>query len=83
MAYYIYILYSEKTDRYYVGSCQDMETRLTQHNTGRNISTKAGAPWVIRYSEAYPTSQLARKRESEIKRKKSRKYIEHLISTAG
>ncbi|WP_394342104.1 GIY-YIG nuclease family protein [Pontibacter virosus] len=42
MAYYTYILYSEKVDRYYVGSCQDMETRLVQHNSGRNTSTKAG-----------------------------------------
>ncbi|MBD1396745.1 GIY-YIG nuclease family protein [Pontibacter sp. JH31] len=83
MACYTYILYSEKTDRYYVGSCQDMEIRLAQHNAGRNTSTKAGAPWVLRYSETYPTSQLARARETEIKRKKSRRYIEYLISSAG
>jgi putative endonuclease len=83
MAFYTYILYSEKTDRYYVGSCQDMEIRLMQHNTGRNISTKAGAPWVLKHCETYPTSQLARKRESEIKRKKSRNFIEQLISSAG
>jgi putative endonuclease len=83
MAYYTYILYSEKTDRYYVGSCQDMEIRLAQHNAGRNTSTKAGVPWSVRYSETYPTSQLARKREAEIKRKKSRRYIQHLISSTG
>jgi putative endonuclease len=83
MAYYTYILYSDKTDRYYVGSCHDMGIRLAQHNAGRNTSTKAGAPWQLRYSETYPTSQLARKREAEIKRKKSRRYNEQLISSAG
>ncbi|MBD1396744.1 GIY-YIG nuclease family protein [Pontibacter sp. JH31] len=36
MAYYTYILYSKKTDHYYVGSCQDMEIRLAQYNAGRN-----------------------------------------------
>jgi putative endonuclease len=80
---YTYIIYSEKTNRYYVGSCQDMEVRLAQHNAGRNTSTKAGAPWELRYSETYPTSQLARKREAEIKKKKSRKYIEQLIGPTG
>ncbi|MBF8965742.1 GIY-YIG nuclease family protein [Pontibacter sp. FD36] len=80
---YTYILYSEKTDRYYVGSCQDLEVRLSQHNAGRNTSTKAGVPWKLRHNEAYPTNQLARKREGEIKRKKSRKYIEQLISSAS
>ncbi|WP_143732111.1 GIY-YIG nuclease family protein [Pontibacter lucknowensis] len=62
---------------------QYREIRLAQHNAGRNTSTKAGAPWTLRYSETYPITQLARKREAEIKRKKSRKYIEPLIKLAS
>ncbi|WP_240676268.1 GIY-YIG nuclease family protein [Botryobacter ruber] len=77
------MLFSEKTNRYYVGSTEDLPRRLGQHNSGRNKSTKAGMPWLLKHTEEFPTSVAARQRESEIKRKKSRKYIERLISSAG
>lgn len=83
MPFYTYILYSEETDRYYIGSCQDMEVRLEQHNTGRNKSTKAGIPWVLKYTETFGTRSASTQRETQIKNKKSRKYIEWLISSAG
>ncbi|MFD2248276.1 GIY-YIG nuclease family protein [Pontibacter ruber] len=83
MPHYIYILYSEKVDRYYVGSCQDITDRLGRHNAGYSKSTKAGAPWQLKHIEEYDTNSKAITRETEIKRKKSRKYIEWLISSAG
>ena len=39
-----------------------------------------GIPWKIVYKEKYNTKSEAMKREYEIKRKKSRKYIESLIN---
>ena len=79
--YYTYILYSSSSDRYYVGSCDDITIRLAQHNTGRNKSTKSGIPWIVNYTETFSSRSEARKREIEIKKKKSRKYIEWLISS--
>ena len=43
------------------------------------VYTKRGIPWIPVYSEVYKTKTEALKRESEIKKKKSRKYIEELI----
>ncbi|MBF9252044.1 GIY-YIG nuclease family protein [Pontibacter sp. 172403-2] len=83
MGYYTYILYSEKLDRYYIGSCEDMEVRIMQHNSGRNKSTKGGIPWQIKHTETFETRLTAISREIGIKKKKSRKYIEWLISSAG
>ncbi len=83
MTYYFYILYSEKTDRYYVGSCQDLKDRLSRHNAGYSKSTKAGAPWVLKYTETFDMRSAATNREAEIKKKKSRKYIEQLISSVA
>ncbi|WP_161890244.1 GIY-YIG nuclease family protein [Pontibacter russatus] len=83
MPFYTYILYSEKLDRYYIGSCQDMEVRLEQHNAGRNKSTKAGVPWVLKHTETFEARSTATQRETQIKNKKSRKYIEWLINSAG
>ncbi|AFN74590.1 hypothetical protein MROS_1353 [Melioribacter roseus P3M-2] len=53
--------------------------RLERHNSGNSRSTKHGIPWEIVYFEVYPMKSEAMKREYEIKRRKSRKYIEELI----
>jgi putative endonuclease len=76
-------LYSLKLDKYYIGSTQDVFTRLDNHNVGKSISTKAGAPWSLKYTEEFVTCSEAVKREQEIKKKKSRRYIEWLISSVG
>jgi len=75
-----YILYSEKLDKYYIGSSNNLERRLYEHNIGHSKFTSLGVPWKVVYTEEYETSQLARKREMDTKKKKSRKYIEKLIS---
>ena len=43
-------------------------------------STKYFAPWNLMYYENFPTRAKASRREIEIKKKKSRKYVEWLIS---
>ncbi|WP_167619537.1 GIY-YIG nuclease family protein [Maribellus sediminis] len=74
MTYYLYILQSEKNGRYYVGSTQNVNERLQQHNWSRTPSTKSGTPWKLVYTEEFSDRSLAIQREYEIKRKKSRKY---------
>ena len=76
---YIYILYSSKLNKYYVGACSDLERRLYEHNIGHSKFTSTGIPWVLKYSESFETLQEAKKRELMIKKMKSRKYIESLI----
>ena len=78
--YFVYLLYSKSYDRYYVGQCEDLIIRLARHNARAVPSTKAYAPWEMVYSESYSTRSLASQREREIKNKKSRKYIEFLLS---
>ena len=78
--FFIYILYSEYFDRYYVGSCSDLNARLHHHNSKGVPSTKPYVPWKLTYVETFENRAAATKREKEIKAKKSRKYIEYLIS---
>jgi putative endonuclease len=54
---------------------------MIRHNDGRNTSTKAGVPWELKYSEIFDSRAEAMNRESEIKKKKRRTYIEWLISS--
>jgi putative endonuclease len=76
----VYILYSSKIDKYYIGACIDMERRLYEHNIGHSKFTATGLPWELKYTESYPTLQEAKKRELQIKKMKSRKYIEKIIA---
>jgi len=78
--YFVYIIYSKKRDSFYVGYTANINSRITKHNTGATISTKSGIPWELVYSEQYVTKTEAIKREKAIKKKKSRKYIEYLIT---
>ena len=80
--FYLYIIQSEKTGKYYIGSCEDINIRLNRHNHGATPSTKPGIAWKLVYKEEYSTRTEALKREREIKKKKSRKYIEFLINSS-
>ena len=78
---FCYILYSTKLNKYYVGSTTDITRRLIEHNRGKEKFTKTGVPWNLVYSEAFEELTQARKRETFIKKMKSRKFIESLISS--
>lgn len=77
--FYVYILKSELTGRYYIGYSDSPERRLLEHNSGKVKSTRPFRPWIKVYQEIHETETLAIKREKEIKLKKSRSYIEWLI----
>ena len=79
MQHFGYILYSQSRDRYYIGSSGDVEQRLIRHNAGATLSTKSGRPWKIVYTETLPTKTEALKREINLKRLKSRFYLEEII----
>lgn len=78
---FCYILYSQKLDKYYVGSTTDMDRRLYEHNRGKEKFTRTGLPWFLCYTETLTDLKSARQRELYIKKKKSRKFIEALISS--
>lgn len=66
--FYVYILESEVTHRWYIGMCTNVEERLKEHNAGRVRSTKGYRPYVVIYTETFPDKTLARKREIQIKK---------------
>jgi len=79
--HYVYILYSKRLDRYYVGRTENIEKRLVDHNAGRSTYTRRGRPWVLVYKEEFERKAGAIDRETEIKRRKSRRYIEKLVQS--
>ncbi|WP_370871209.1 GIY-YIG nuclease family protein [Algoriphagus sp.] len=77
---WLYILYSKKLNKYYVGACKELERRVYEHNVGHSKFTSTGIPWELAYKEEYPDLVLAKRRELAIKKRKSRVYIESLMS---
>ena len=76
--FYIYILYSESTRRYYVGSTEDVEKRVLQHNAGKSISTRAGIPWKSIHTERFTTRSEAMLQERKIKSRGTARYLSDL-----
>lgn len=69
-------------DKYYTDSCENIQKRLDDHLNSRSTFTKKAKDWELKYFETYTSRSEAVKREMEIKKKKSRKYIEFLISNS-
>ena len=76
--FFVYILYSKAVNRYYIGQSDDPYRRLKDHNSGISSYTSQTVDWEIVHLEKFNDRSSAIKRELEIKRKKSRKYIEWL-----
>jgi putative endonuclease len=72
----VYILYSNKINRYYVGISSNLKWRLQQHNRGLSPYTRGKGPWELIYSKEFPSRAAARAREKEIKSWKSPNSME-------
>ena len=70
MCGYVYILGSLGTGgpRTYVGWTNDLDARLTAHNTGRGAKSTKGRTWTLLYAERHPTKSQAMSREWHLKR---------------
>ena len=81
MNYYCYILFSKSLNRYYIGYTSDIEERITLHNNGyfggRSYTYKA-TDWELYILIPCETIRKAILPEAQIKKMKSRKYIENL-----
>ena len=73
--YYVYVLYSFRFDRIYIGHTNNLRLRLERHNSGKVKSTKAYIPWELVHYEKFATRLEAMKREKELKSHKGRDYI--------
>jgi putative endonuclease len=81
--YFVYIIYSPQLDQFYIGQTQNLEDRLFRHNNSGSKSTKKAKDWELKYTESFLTRSEAVQRETQIKKMKSRSYIESLVSSAG
>jgi putative endonuclease len=81
--YFVYLLKSIKTGKYYIGCTKDCNKRLIEHNSGKTKSTKNYRPWKLIYKESFVEKTLEYKREWHLKHPKG--YLEKLniIKSSG
>lgn len=73
--FYVYILKSKKDNNCYIGSTNNLERRINEHNSALVFSTKLRTPFELIYYEAYRSEVDARYREKNLK-VRSRAYAQ-------
>ncbi|MFA6099483.1 MAG: GIY-YIG nuclease family protein [Patescibacteria group bacterium] len=80
LMYYVYILQSLTHATRYIGSTQDVQNRLKEHNAGKCRYTSGRRPWRIIRTEEYTTRSEAMQREKFLKSGKGREFLDSLLS---
>ena len=73
--YFVYILYSHKDNKLYIGYTEDLENRFSLHTNGIITSTKNRRPLELIYYEAYRNQLDAKKREIFLKSGSGHRFI--------
>ena len=78
--FFVYILQSLKDFSFYVGQCDDLDRRMSKHYDGMSKYTSSRKLLRLRYFEVFESRHEALIREKQIKKMKSRKFIETLVN---
>jgi len=65
--YFIYAISSLERNYIYVGLTDDIERRISEHNCGKNKTTKPYLPFILIYTEEFTTRAEAREKEKYYK----------------
>ena len=79
MSFFTYILYSEKFDHYYYGQTQNLEVRLSKHNSGFVKSSTRYLPWKLYACKEFATRGEAFSMERKLKNCKGRMRMQEFI----
>jgi len=85
MDFSVYILFSEKLAKFYIGTTDNVDKRLLEHNTGKYktaFSTK-GIPWTLFMNIPCSSSKQAYDLEAFIKKMKSANFVRRLMKQPG
>jgi len=65
--YYVYVLFSLKDRKFYIGFTRNLKVRITQHKNGYVKSTRNRKSLILIYYEVYIQKADAEKREKYLK----------------
>ncbi|NQV90531.1 GIY-YIG nuclease family protein [Candidatus Uhrbacteria bacterium] len=87
--YYVYVIESMSSGKWYIGYSADLKERVAKHNRDGNTSTSKRGPWKVIYYEAYLNQKDALGREKFLKsgsgwrylKKQVRHYLQKQLNT--
>ena len=77
--YWVYILFSEKYNKFYIGQTNNMKERLRRHNSGSEKATKPYIPWTLKISlekEDRATAMSLEKKLKNLSKSRILQFIE-------
>lgn len=75
----VYIIKNNLTNKHYIGSTNDLERRIAEHNRGQTKSTRRKGIWKVIYVEDFKTALEAKRRERLIKSYKGGNEFKNLL----
>lgn len=77
--YYVYVLQSLKSKRWYTGYTHDLRKRFSQHNANESGWTKNRGPFHLIYYEACHNEEDAKAREVFLKTGMGKRYLKNRL----
>ena len=78
--YYAYMLKSLEHEYFYKGHCQDLQKRISQHNSGMTESIRPYIPFKLVYFEEFETEKDAINREKYFKSAAGRRFLKKKLA---
>jgi len=73
--FYVYVLYSNMTDKFYIGYSADLTRRMSEHNRQTSLSDRRIKNLKLVYYEACLSKEDAQLREKQLKTGFGRQYL--------
>jgi putative endonuclease len=81
MNHFVYIIYSETTDSFYIGETSNVQERINRHNSGiyNSAYSKLATDWKLFWFIECETRGQALKIEKHIKKMRNRDFYKNLV----
>lgn len=77
--YYVYVLLSKKDNNFYIGFTENVEQRVAEHNSKKNVSTRFRGPFKLIYYEGHTSKYDALRRERYFKTSKGKTTLRQIL----
>lgn len=77
--YFVYILRSQKSGELYKGLTNNLQRRIDEHNSNKNIGSRGKGPWELVYFEKCLNRIEARNREKFFKSGFGRELLKQIV----
>lgn len=76
---YVYLIQSiNEPQKLYVGQTENIDVRLSEHNSGKSKYTQTWRPWKVIYQEQFDNRMDARKREIYLKSTAGKNFLRRI-----